>query len=400
MDETDIELSKVIDTAVVSSIDIKEVGSLRELYDNKKKALNLSDRQILLMLGMDANTLNPILNGEAKQINVINVIKLSHFLGLSVNDLIKVYVPKLGSKYIGEIQRAREAGYIVEHFDVATLTKLKFFKSGASSKEMGEKIKTFFSLPSIYEYSENKIFSAFSRTKRNSADLMRDFWVRSAIVRFKEIANPNLYNRRELLELIPKIKPFSRDIKNGLIKVVKALYNVGVTVLYQPTLDKLQVRGATISCNNKPCIVLSNLNNNYPTLWFALLHELHHVLYDFEEIEKRTFHISTEEGDLFLMDEEKANNFASEYFLNESKFKYASGYITSHNNIEKLAQEWGIHSSIIYSIYCYKHSRDEWKFYKKYIPSMKDALELLNTHPFEKESLLESVKELKKTIYI
>ena len=31
---------------------------------------------------------------------------------------------------------------------------------------------------------------------------------------------------------------------------------------------------------------------------------------------------------------------------------------------------------------------------------MKEALELLNTHPFERDSLLEVVKELKETIYI
>ena len=31
---------------------------------------------------------------------------------------------------------------------------------------------------------------------------------------------------------------------------------------------------------------------------------------------------------------------------------------------------------------------------------MKEALELINTHPFERSSLLEAVKELKETIYI
>ncbi|NDV64474.1 XRE family transcriptional regulator [Bacteroides sp. 224] len=398
MDNIDIELRKVIDAAIQSSVNIDEVKSLKELYISKRNSLKLSDRQIQKMLGMDAKTLNPILNGEAKQINFVNVIKLAHFLGISVNDLIKVYVPDLDSKQIGDIQRAREAGYIVEYFDVSILNKIKFFKSGSSSYEMAEKIKTFFNIETLYNYSEDSLQSAFSRTKRNSNDLMRNFWVKSAFVQFETIANPYNYDRKELIDLIPKIRPHTRDIENGLIKVLKALYRVGVTVLFQPSVEKLQVRGATMVVNSKPCIVLSDLQNNYPTLWFTLLHELHHVLYDIEEIEKRTYHISSGEGDLFLMNEEKADSFAQEYLLNESRLKFASGYISSPLSIEKLAKEWGVHSSIIYSIYCYKTS--EWAFYNKYIPKMDSALQLLNTHPFERETLIESAKQIKKIIAI
>lgn len=397
MDNIDIELRKVIDAAIQSSVNIDEVASLKELYVAKRDSLNLSDRQIQIMLGMDPKTINPILNGEAKQINIINVIKLAHFLSISVNDLMKVYIPEMDSKQIGEIQRAREAGYIVENFDVSTLTKLKFFKSGSSAKEMADKIKRFFNLDTLYDYSENPLFPAFSRPKRNSDDLMRNFWVQSALTQFEETANPNPYDRKDLIDIIPKIRPYTRDIKHGLIKVSKALYNIGITVIFQPSVEKLQVRGATMAYDKKPCIVLSDLQHNYPTLWFTLLHELHHVLYDFDEIEKRTYHISSGEGDVFLMDEEKADNFAQNYLLSESRLKFVSGYITSNYNVEKLAKEWGIHPSIIYAIYCYKTK--EWAFYNKYIPKMTEALQLLNTHPFEKESLIESAKELKELIY-
>lgn len=397
MTDIDIELSKVVDAAVQSSIDIGDVTSLKDLYIAKKTSLNLSDRQIQKILGMEAKTIKPILNGTAKQINFINVVKLAHFLGLSVNDLIKVYVPQLAPEQIGEIQRAREAGYIVENFDVSILTKMKFFNSNASSKEMCERIKKFFNIEDLYSYSENYMFSVFSHSKRNSNDLMRHFWIQSAFFQLKAIENPNPYNRKELVELIPKIRPYTRDIKNGLIRVLKALFHIGITVIYQPSLEKIQVRGATMVINDKPCIVLSNLQNNYPTLWFTLLHELHHVLFDFDEIKKQAYHISNNEGDIFLMNEEQADDFARDYLLNESRLKYASGYITSHYNIEKLAKEWGVHSSIIYSIYCYK--TNEWAFYNKYIPKMNEALELINTHPFEKETLIESVQKIKELIY-
>lgn len=371
--------------------------SLKELYTQKKTLLGLSDRQIQKILGIEIKALSPILEGTAKQINYINIIKLSHFLGIPINDLTKIYLHHMESSQIGEIQRAKEAGYIVEHFDVASLTKMKFFKSENSSKELSDKIKSFFHLNSLYEYSQTQLFPAFSRTKRDASELMQRFWVQSAYKQFEFIDNPHLYDRSALVELIPKIRPYTRDIKNGLIRVLKALYHVGVTTIYQPSIEKLQVRGATLVVNGKPCIVLSDLQKNYPTLWFTLLHELHHVLFDLDDIQKRTYHISDGQGDLFLMDEERADNFAREYLLNESRLKYATTYIGSHYNIEKLAQEWGVHSSIIYAFHCF--DTKEWPFYKKYIPPMKDALELINTHPFEKETLYESVTVLKQTIY-
>lgn len=397
MNEFDIELAKVVDAAVQSSIDIDNVSSLKDLYDEKVKHLRISNRQVLKILGMDRNTLNPILNGEAKQVNFINIVKLSHFLSISVNDLMKIYLPKLNREQIGEIQRSREAGYIFENFDVAVLTKQKFFNPNMTSKEMSDKIKSFFSIDSLYSYSENASYPVFSRTKRSSNDIMRDFWVKSALTQFEAIDNPNAYDRKALLNLIPKIRPYTRDVKLGLVKVVKALYNVGITVIYQPSLEKIQVRGATMVVNNKPCIVLSDLQKQYPTLWFTLLHELHHVLFDFDDIAQRTYHISSKEGDLFLMDEEKADDFAREYLLNESRLKFISGYINSKYNVEKHAKLWGLHSSIIYAIYCFQ--TNEWALYSKYIPKMNDALRMLNTHPFECDTLVDAAKELKELIY-
>ena len=62
-----------------------------------------------------------------------------------------------------------------------------------------------------------------------------------------------------------------------------------------------------------------------------------------------------------------------------------------------MARDWYIHPSIIYAMYCYK--TNEWQFYGKHIPQMDAALELINTHPFERETLMESVAKIKELIY-
>ncbi len=390
------ELQRIVDAAIKSTIDISNVSSIKDLYDSRKKELGLNDNQIQLLLKMDKNIINPILNGTAKHINILNIIKLGHFLGLSVSDLMKIYVLEMPPKQIGDIQRSREAGYIVENFDIQTLTKIKFLKKGAETTEISDKIKSYFGFDSIFNFTENPILSVYSKTKRNSSNKIRNFWVQSAFIQFKLINNPNEYNRDKLVELIPKIRPFSRDIEYGLIKVAKALYTVGVTVIFQPSIERLQVRGATFSCNNKPCIVISDFQKNYPTLWFTLLHELHHVLYDFEEINTYYFHLSGD-ADLFLINEEKADKFARDYFLDNTRFKYIEAYIDSKTMIEHCAEKWSIHPSIIYAFYCYE--TNQWARYSKYIPKMDEALKLLNTHPFEKDTLMEPVKQIKELIY-
>lgn len=396
MDESELELRKVIDAAMQSSIETDGISSILELYEQRKAELKLSDNLVAKLLEMDKKTLIPILQGTGKHIDFINIIKLAHFLNLSVSDLIKIYVPKMSTKQIGEIQRAREAGYIFSNIDVASLKKLGFFKGDATITDLAERIKKFFDLSSIYSYSENQVFSVFSISKNDSNALIRNFWVQSAFKQFSLINNPNKFDRKALVDLIPKIKPYTRNLENGLLLVSKALYMVGVTVIFQPSISTLQIKGATFFCCDKPCIVLSDLNKHYPTLWFVLLHELHHVLYDFDEIRKRTFHLSGE-GDLFLMNEEKADDFAREYLLSDSMLRYISGYIYSKPIVEKFAKEYVLHPSIIYAIYCYKTK--EWKNFSKEIPKMDVALKLLNTHPFEKVSLIESVIEIKEQVY-
>lgn len=398
MKESNSELAKVLEPVTVPDYGFLTGATLRELYEAKKHRLKLSDRQIQSILGIDRKTLNPILDGQAKQVNVVNIIKLAHFLGLSVSDALRVYLPKAPEEQISDIDNARMGGYIVEYFDVATLTKLGFFLQNASARQISQKITRFFRLKSLYEYSSLLgLATAFSRTKRSSDALMRDFWVKSAYVQFKGIANPNPYNRAELLDLIAKIRPYTRNEKDGLAIVIKALFSVGVTIIFQRSLDKAQVRGATMIVDNKPCVVLSDFNKQYPTLWFTLLHELYHVLFDFEDLQKQTYHVSNGNGDLFLTNEERADNFATEYLLPSDRLQYAQGFMRSPYYIEKLAKQWSIHPSIIYSRHCY--ATGEWSFYSKFIPKMDIALELINTNTFGQKDLMDSVEQIKQLLY-
>lgn len=380
-----------------------ELKTLKELFDDRLEKYSIAQYQAEALMGLQRRTLDGILDKSAIRVDAINLLKLSQFLGLSEDEFMKVYIQEMSPETIAELENTRRYTFILAHFDIKILKKANFLDK-IDFEEIENKIKKFFGLKSIYDYSQKGIYiPAFSRTKRSPHTLMREFWVTSAIAQFELLNNPHSYSRDELIDLMPKIRPYTMNVEKGLKTVIQALYHSGVTVIYQPHVPTTQVRGATFVVNGKPCIALTDLNKNYATIWFALLHELHHVLYDYDEIEKQVFHM-TGENDLFLLQEDAANEFASEYLFSNERLKYIAPHIDNHFLVSTYAKEAQVHPCIIYSFYQYKLNKETgysaWGHYKEHFPDINIALkELKEGNPFEYNTIEESVKFLKENIY-
>ncbi len=365
------------------------------LFEKRIEELGITQSRAEAMLGIEKKSLNNILNKEAKRVDIITIIKLAQFLNLPVDDFVKVYLQELPSEQIGDIEKAKKNNFIVQNFDLPQLHKKKFISSKTDYEAIEKRVVKFFGLKSIYDYAEETVTPAFSRTKRSSSDLMREFWVQSALSQFKLIENPNPYSREQLIELTPKIRPYTRNVPRGLLTVVKALFSLGITVIYQESLPNISVRGATFVVNGKPCIVINDVYKRYPTLWFSLMHELHHVLYDFDEIQQVKYHL-TGEPDLWLK-EEKANDFAREYLFGKKRSKYIKPFINESVLVKEYAEKSQVHPSIVYNFHMY--DIDNWAKYSKQIPDSSLAVKNLNVNIWESESVLETTEKLKKEIF-
>lgn len=385
--------NKLIEPLHIADDISKEPFSI--LFKKRIGELGITQSRVEAMLGIEKKSLNSILNKEAKRVDIITIIKLAQFLNLPVDDFVKVYLQELPSEQIGDIEKAKKNNFIVQNFDLPQLHKKKFISSKTDYDSIEKRIVQFFGLNSIYDFAKEVVTPAFSKTKRSSSDLMREFWVQSALSQFKLLENPNTYNREQLIDLIPKIRPYTKNVKKGLITVVKALFSIGVTVIYQESLPNISVRGATFVVDGKPCIVINDLYKRYPTLWFSLMHELHHVLYDFYEIQQVKYHL-TGEPDLWLK-EEKANNFAREYLFNEKRSKYILPFINESVLVREYAEKSQVHSSIIYNFYMYDTNR--WGKFKNQMPDINLAISSLNVNIWENESVQETTEKLKKEIF-
>lgn len=379
-----------------------EGSTLEELLKEKLDLSGLTKTQFEKLSGIERKSLDAILDKTSKQTDIIKLMKLAEFLEIDLNDLLVIHFKDRPVEEIKDLQSSMEITFINKFFDIKTLTSLGFIKKNDTLDVLKSRICNFFDIDNIFEYDRELSEALYSRTKKSFNDKMKDFWIKSSYKYFELIDNPNDYCRQDLLDLIPKIKPYTQNTETGLLTVFQALYNIGVTVVFQPSLPKTQIRGATFLINGKPCIVITDFNKNYATIWFALIHELHHVLFDLDTIEKTNYHLSGE-PDLFLIHEDKANEFASEYLLSSEKMRYIEKMIHNKFMVEKFAKECQIHPCIIYSQYQWSQfqiGNDYWGAFIEQFPSIKSLTKKLNVSNWDVKSIKETALRVKELLTV
>jgi Zn-dependent peptidase ImmA (M78 family) len=293
--------------------------------------------------------------------------------------------------------------FINEKFDLAELRKVGLIKTLTDYTEINNSICNYFGLRSIFEYKEPNISIAFSAGKRAKSNCSLNNWIYLAEQKCIELRNPNIYNRENLIEYFPSIRWQSMDVENGLVKVIKQLFNIGITVVIVPSFPSVHVRGATFTINDKPCIALTDYVGFYPTLWFGLIHELYHVLFDWEDIKNSDPHISEELGlDSISPLEKAADDFAREYLFSKSKTIESSSFINNDNLVRSYALNNNIDPSFVYVFNAYdapKTDKYAWGRAKKHNPDIKKLKSKLQ-HDFENgTSFSDHIKKIRNTIY-
>jgi HTH-type transcriptional regulator/antitoxin HigA len=392
----------MINSILKRSINLPDIKSLKSLFFEKLKLSGLSKTQFENLANIQRRSLDGILDKTSKQTDIINLLKLGEFLELSLEDLLTFHFKDRPIEEIKELQTSMDITFINKYFDLKRLTSLGFIDKDSSVNDLKERLCLFFQIVSIYEYESELNEALYSKTRRKFSDKMKDFWIKSSYKYFELIDNPNEYSREALKDLIPKIKPYTQNVENGLLTVFRALYNIGITVVFQPMLPKTQIRGATFLFRDKPCIIVTDLNKSYPTIWFALLHELHHSLFDMEQLSQIRYHL-TGEPDIFLMQEDKANKFASDYLISDEKMRYIEPLIHNHLMVTIFARELQVHPSIIYSQFQFRQAElgnNYWAAFKEYFPSVELAKKYLNISNWDVESLEVAAQKVKELLTV
>jgi len=376
--------------------------TLNEIFDARIEELEIPPTTALDLIGIEYRALQGILNGTAKRVDSTNFAKIASFLKVSRDRVFALYMDELEKNFPESAPYPQnKIDFINKNFDLAALRKANFIKNITDYKEIERRINKRFGFKSIFEYQPVKRGTAFSAGVTQPKNLQsREFWIEGVIEAFKEFNNPFEYSREKLIKYIPLIRRQSKDVNKGLLIVIKELYKLGVTVLYQSPLSTLHLRGATVVVNEKPCIVLTNYKGFYPTLWFALMHELCHVLFDIEVIKANKYHISDEIPDEFQVAEKEnqANDFAREYFFGKEKTLIVRPHINNQSFIYDFASQSDVHPSFIYVFHAFYGSKDDkraWTKAQLHNPDFNNLIDPLDLKWTDDKSISEYISSLK-----
>lgn len=380
--------------------------TLSELFRKRIEELDLTPTTALEILNIEYRALNGILDGTSKRVDNTTFIKLANFLKISKEKVFSLYLNELEKNYPqADAYPKEKIEFIQNNFDLAALRKVNFIDNLADYQQIEEKIKHLLGLEDIFDYKLPSNHIAFSAGKVQPKNIYtRGLWINAAQKFFIEIDNPNEYNKEALLAYFPKIRQCTEDVFNGLIKVIKELYKLGITVIYQPPLPSLHLRGATLNSGGKRCIVLTDYYGFYSTIWFALVHELFHVIFDFDEIQTNRYHLSDEDSEGLKVDdkENEANIFARNFLFSMEKMEKIRPHINNSSFVEDVASMNNVHPSIIYTLYAFDEGSGNklgWSRAKKKNPDFRKFVEAVE-NPWDKPSAVRAhAKLLKETIY-
>ncbi len=394
-----VNINDLLESSLMKEID------LYKMFEEKAKEYNMTVNQARELLDIEKKSLNPILKGKAKQPNLITVLKIADFLEIDMSKMISSLLSKQTPENISKLEIANKSSFLGKRFDLDKLYKEKFISTKTDTNIIINRIISFFGFAGISEFEkfEKELeIVLYSQSKRKFTDKMRYFSIASAYRLFQIINNPNEYDRDEFKKVVPKIKPYCMDIENGLYTVCRALFDLGVTVIFQKHLMTAQYYGATFIVNNKPCIVLTDLGKVYPKIWNALLHEIYHVLFDYEAIEKYTYHLTGLSELTLEINENEADEFAGDFFFPKEMYGYIKPHIHSKLLVENFAKKHNIDPSFIYrgfQFYADKEGLNYWKAFHQYFPDIHIATNKLNPMLWEDNKSMPLISESFKKVF-
>lgn len=405
-----IELGQTKEKSSINTISLrKELGIFME-------NTGITKTKIAQLLGLPSyKHVTNILEGE-EEITLRCAIAIAHLIGISEQQLLDSAYKEFKEENGLNLDSLKYASFLYSNFDCKALKTLKLFGVNDTDEQMCNRLVEYFGYHSIFEYKVpiSPKSALFSKRKISAQEkreqLMMNFWLTTAQRSFVEMNNPNEYDRELLKDFVLKrIKQYTNDVNSGFAIAIYVLYQLGVSVLVQDYITGTRAYGVSLIVNCKPCIVLTALGGHYYKLWTTLLHELYHILNDWDYLQHVGCMVSDEsQGELFVS-ENDADRFAYNCLVPESLYNKLELIIDSKFKVIQLAQKLGIHPTIVYGVYL-EQEKDKIKkkkgfekhVYLKNVLQTKDTkcLKNITYNPIDEGNIKIAVKRVKEALGI
>ncbi|AGK51994.1 HigA family addiction module antitoxin [Bacillus sp. 1NLA3E] len=170
-----------------------------------------------------------------------------------------------------------------------------------------------------------------------------------------EIQNRDLsnkkYDRTNLINSLEKFKriALNNDYQSSLQSARKLLNRLGIYLVFCDAVVNSKVRGALTTYKKNPAIYLSGRFKTHDHVWFALMHEIGHLIMHYEpNIPIITFESELELDNKISTKEDEANEFARDFFIDKKDYKkFTELGIFNQKSIEEFSLSQNILPGIV-----------------------------------------------------
>lgn len=159
-----------------------------------------------------------------------------------------------------------------------------------------------------------------------------------------------IYKESNLKQNLAKLKLLSCNNKtDSSINSCRKLFNkLGIYLVFCEPITNSKVRGALTSYKGHPVIYLSGRFKSHAHTWFALVHEIGHLLLHYN---KTDIIVSYEDDDNCSRKEQQANQFARDFFVDPMRYnEFSKKTKYTADEIRKFAKEQKVFPEFVVAI--------------------------------------------------
>lgn len=319
---------------------IECTGKLIKEYLN---ANNITQKEFHSRAGLSERHISNVLNGNSRVTEEF-ALKLEKV----ITEVPASYWLNYEAKYREQIAREKEI-MSIGNWDLNTLKNRFLFAEvfdglGLSLIEQAcEMLK-------LLKISD---FSFFEASYQNlEVDFMEDGGTMESIVIWLnlceadiEIQNQNIkeYNSESLKKMLIKFKKIALNdsVVNSINSARKLCNLLGINLVICEAVRNSKIRGALTEYKNRPTIYLSGRFKTHDHIWFALMHEIGHLLLHYDN---KSILVSLEEEKAETSKEKEANKFARDFFIDKDSY---NAFIQSKIMNDELIREFAKQQEVL-----------------------------------------------------
>lgn len=320
--------------------------TLNELLEE----MGMSQKELSNRMDRPEKTINEIIKGKSA-ITPDTAIQLERVLNIPAHFWIQREAQY--QEFLARIRENEQLGESIEwlkSLPLVQMVKYTWIKPCKNKIDQLKEVLNFFGVASLSGWKllwlGNEPKAAFrislAFTNENAAIAA---WLRHGEIKALQ-SNIPMYDEKKFKQNLQEIRSLTIKKQDIYKDEIKRLCNdAGVNVVFSPIIPKATISGAVRWVGNKPLIQLSLRGKYNDRFWFTFFHEAGHI---FLHGKKDFFLEGTESNISEEIKEKEADNFASNFLIQEERFKtFTEKKDFSPNAIIRFAKEIGIHSGIV-----------------------------------------------------